>query len=562
MFFRKRRKKNKRYQLFADEALFDSKNVSDLNESKFEGILEKSIQDKNMSYLLKIFLFISFILIAQIFYLQVINHNKYSVKSRNNFIKEEPIFLERGLIYDRNGVELAWNSSEIVRDEFSRRKYIEKDGFSHLLGFISYPQKDKKGIYYNHEYSGKDGLEKYFNKDLNGKLGKKIVERDAFGKVISQNIAVKPEEAKEVYTSVDSRIQGKLFSYLEDFIEEKDFESGAAIIMDIKTGRILSAVSYPEYSSQVLSDGEDNVKIDSYREDKREPFLNRFSFASFVPGSVMKVFLAMAALERKSIDPLEKIKTDGKLVVENPYDPDRPTIFRDWKNHGFVDMKKAIANSSNVYFYIVGGGYKNRIGLGIDVIEKYYRKFGFGSKVGIKEFSEKFGVVPNIEWKERIFGENWSLGDTYLTSIGQYGTLVTPLQVVVGVASIANGGKLITPTFSKFNNRNVITKRDLNLKDDNYKIIREAMRETTLTGTAKRLNFDFVKVASKSGTAQVGANKEKVNSWISGFFPYEDPKYSFVVVASSGPPSNTLAVSVVMQNLLNWMNKNGIKEYF
>ncbi len=559
-FFRKRKKKYD-FDLSPGEALFDAKNVSGLEQEKMEGVFEKPLEEKNLYYPFYFFLFLVLIFSYKAFSLQVLKYDDFLEKSLNNFIREEVLFLQRGVVYDRNGTELIWNNTDLEKD-FSARAYIKKEGFSHLLGFLAYPQKDEKGIYYSREYEGKGGIEKSFNKQLNGVLGKKIIEIDAFGETISQNTIVLPEKGESLVLSIDEKIQEKLFQFLEDFSKEKDFQAGAGMIMSLENGEILSAVSYPEYSSEVLTSGKNREKIEEYITDPREPFLNRFSFAEFTPGSIMKIFVAMGALEEGLINPNDKIFTNGELVIENPYNPELPTIFRDWKNHGSVNMYDAIANSSNVYFYILGGGFSDISGLGIEKLDIFYRDFGFGKITNLEGFSEKEGVVPNRVWKREVFNEGWGIADTYFTSIGQFGTLVTPVQALVATGAIATEGKVFSPKILKQKEGEENISEILDFSKNNFQIVKEGMRQTVLRGTTQSLNFSFLKVAAKSGTAEVGKNREKVNSWAVGFFPYENPKYAFVVMAEDGPPENNLAVSVVMSNLLKWMNENELSFYW
>ena len=270
------------------------------------------------------------------------------------------MFIKRGVIQDRNGIDLVWNEyekntkGENIRD-FPLRKYIKQEVFSHILGFVSYPKKDQKNIYYEKEYTGKGGVEKYFNNILNGKLGQKIIIVDAFNKIFSENVYKKPQLGKNLKLTIDSKIQAKFFSLLKDYSKKYNFQSAAGVIMDVKNGEILSFISYPEFDSNVLTDGKDRKKILEYIEDNKKPFLNRVTYAEFTPGSVMKIFVALGALEEDIVNPNKFFETNGKLIIENPYFPDKPSIFRDWKNHGFVNMYKAIANSSNIYFYILGG---------------------------------------------------------------------------------------------------------------------------------------------------------------------------------------------------------------
>ena len=154
----------------------------------------------------------------------------------------------------------------------------------------------------------------------------------------------------------------------------------------------------------------------------------------------------MGALTEGVIDPYKKILSTGSISIPNPYFPDQKTVFKDWKAHGWTDMREAIAVSSDVYFYEIGGGFESQKGLGIVNIEKYAQLFGIGQKTGIDLPDEKGGIIPGPEWKIKNFkGEPWRIGDTYNTVIGQYGFQVTPLEMVRAISAIANYGTLVTP---------------------------------------------------------------------------------------------------------------------
>jgi penicillin-binding protein 2 len=219
-----------------------------------------------------------------------------------------------------------------------------------------------------------------------------------------------------------------------------------------------------------------------------------------------------------------------------------------------MDMRHALAMSSDVYFYTVGGGFGDQKGLGINAIDSYLRLFGFG--VGIKSefFNDKIGTIPTPEWKATNFkGEAWRLGDTYHTVIGQYGFQVTPIQAVRAIASIANGGSLHEPTI--FTNQPV-QKTAVSIDPQNFQIVREGMRLGVTDGISTVLNVPYVDVASKTGTAELGVTKALVNSWVTGFFPYENPHYAFAVIMEKGSRDNLTGSVFVMRGLLDWMSQN------
>jgi penicillin-binding protein 2 len=200
-----------------------------------------------------------------------------------------------------------------------------------------------------------------------------------------------------------------------------------------------------------------------------------------------------------------------------------------------------------VYFYEVGGGYQDQRGLGIKNIEKYARLFGFGSTTGVDLYGEESGTIPNPEWKAKNFkGDPWRIGDTYFTSIGQYGMQITPIQALKEASLIASKGVIPTPTLLKGGNQQVDR---IAIPESYFNTVQEGMRLGVVEGTAKRLDVPYVKIAAKTGTAELGVKKDRWNSWVLGFFPYDKPKYAFAVVMERGPKGNTFNAAYVAQQL-------------
>ncbi|MCX6712303.1 MAG: penicillin-binding transpeptidase domain-containing protein [Candidatus Vogelbacteria bacterium] len=316
-------------------------------------------------------------------------------------------------------------------------------------------------------------------------------------------------------------------------------------------------VSYPDFDPNIISAGQDVKVIKQYFSDKNNIMLNRAISGLYAPGSIFKPFVAMGALTEKTVDPQKTFVTNGELVVPNPYDKTQKTIFKDWKNNGVVDMRRAIAVSSNVYFYIIGGGFGGQKGLGIENIGRYARLFGLSQKTGVNLPGEVEGVIPSPAWKAENFkGEPWRLGDTYHTSIGQYGVLVSPIQMARAYAAIANGGKLIQPTMLAIKPDQAVIQASVPISADNFKIIHEGMRRVVLEGTAQGLNIPNVEIAAKTGTAELGITKERVNSWSVGFWPYESPRFVFAIAMEKGARGNLFGSVYAMRQLFDWMTIN------
>lgn len=547
-----KRSKYRGQDIDPDEIFLDSTNLMNFNTDQFEGRINKPISRRALGIMYLSFIVIFCGLIYKVFLLQIVNGQDNYTLSENNRLRESVIFATRGNIYDRNGIPLVWNEPQTDGADFARRVYIDKEGISGMLGFITYPKKDSSGFYYEVNYSGKEGVEKQFEDIIGGKNGSRITETNAFGDVVSENLVHNPVPGKSLTLSIDSRVQEELYKSIKQIAEQVHFQAGGGIILDIKTGEVLAMASYPEYNSQKLADG-DSEYIKEINQNPQKPFLNRITQGLYTPGSIVKPIMAVGGLTEGVINENTKIVSLGKLRVENPYDPSNPSFFSDWKAHGAVDVRHAIAVSSNIFFYEVGGGWGDIKGLGITKIEKYMREFGYGAPVTGQVSSNLAGTIPNPEWKAKNFnGDIWRLGDTYFTSIGQYGFQVTPLQVVRAVAAIANKGTILNPILIKDDAPNidhVVEGVDPHV----YQIIQEGMRLGAIEGTGKGLNIDSVHIATKTGTAELGVSKDNVNSWTTGFFPYENPRYAFVVVMEKGSRTNLIGGVAVSRQLFDWM---------
>jgi penicillin-binding protein 2 len=538
-----------------DEIFLDSQNLPKFNVSQFEGRIEKPISISTFA----IFGITCFLIFGAFFIrsidLQVTNGQIYLQRSENNRLKNTLVFANRGIIYDRNDEKLAWNVKSASSTEYSLRKYIDLPGLSHALGYVKYPSKDSSGFYYSEDLVGKDGVEKYYNDLLSGQNGLRIVEVDAAEKIQSESVARPAVDGKDLKLSIDSKLQNEIHNVISDLVQRVGFTGGAGVMMDVNTGEIMAITSYPEYDSQVLTDGKNKTAINQLLANKNNPFLDRVIDGLYTPGSIVKPYMSMAALSENIIDPNTKILSTGSISIPNVYDPLHPSVFKDWRAQGWVDMRHAIAVSSDVYFYEVGGGYENQKGLGISLIDKYMNMFGFGKDMPTGFFSGSAGTIPDPAWKAENFnGEKWNIGDTYHTSIGQYGFQVSPIQAVRAVASIANNGKLLEPSMLYGGNPDKFTQ--LNLNPDYFQIVREGMRLGVQEGVAAGLNTGYLDLGAKTGTAELGSKKQFVNSWVTGFFPYDNPKYAFAIIMEKGPVTNTTGGVYVIRQVLDWMHVN------
>lgn len=539
-----------------EDIFIDSANLPGLNRERFEGRMEKPIGERTFLLIKASVLIIVFILSGKLVHLQVINGSAYALVSENNRLDRTIIFADRGVIYDRNEIPLARNAIKPDETDFSAREYINMSGLSSVLGYLKYPSKDSSGRYYDESYTGLSGVEKVYDHILSGQNGSKLTETDALGNITSESVVESPKIGQDLHLSIDARLTEKLFQSIETTAKERGFTGGAGVIMDVTTGELLAITSYPEYDSNVLTSGKDKKEINRLLNDKRTPLMNRAVSGLYTPGSILKPIVALGALTEDLIDPKKTIFSSGQLVLPNPYDPDSPSIFRDWKAHGATDMREALAVSSDVYFYQIGGGFGTQEGLGISRLDKYFELFALAHKTGIDLPGEIDGVIATPEWKAENFPNDpdWRLGNTYHASIGQYGTQITPLSAARFTAALANGGSLLIPSVllgGKPMEERIYQKMEVDRED--LDVVREGMRQAVTSGTAMGLSLPSVSVAAKTGTAELGLRKEFVNSWVIGFFPYENPRYSFVVLMERGPVTNLVGATSVMRQVLDWM---------
>ncbi len=558
-FFKKNlHQKNWGREIDPDEILLDAKNLPQFDQSQFEGRLEKPIAKRTVIGCGIFFCLIFLMFLGKISTLQITQGKAYANKSEQNSLRQTVIFPERGVIYDRNKTLLASNAYTGTSTEFSRRTYAPVAGLSHVLGYIRYPSKDSSGFYYQDRYEGMDGVEKIYNQEISGKNGLKIVETNALGKVESESLLEPPRDGSSLTLSIDSRIENKLYELMKTAAQSIGFDGGAAVLLDVNTGEIITAVSFPEYDSNVMSDRTNSKKIKGFVQSAQKPFLNRVTDGLYTPGSIVKPFIALAALKEGVIDPKKEILSTGSIIIPNPFDPSKKSVFKDWRVQGYVDMRAALAVSSDVYFYEIGGGFEDQAGLGVAAIEKYMRLFGFGETAPENPLLDKAGVIPSPEWKKANFnGDPWRIGDTYHTAIGQYGFQVTPLQMVRATASIANGGRLLNPTLLRTGELDAIAQEKvLPFSEEQIKVVKEGMRQSVLVGTSKGLNIPQVAIAAKTGTAELGTYKKFVNSWVIGFLPYDMPGVAFAAIMEKGPYTNTIGALFVMRQLFEWMAVN------
>lgn len=450
--------------------------------------------------------------------------------------------------------------------------------YAHLLGYVGkispsdYEERKGQGYLFN-DSLGKTGLEQRYEEFLRGQFGTRQVEVDAIGavqKVFGSKSAV---PGQNLFLNIDAGLQERLFSSLTEQLVLRRKQKAAAIVMNPQNGNILAYLSLPAYDNNLFSAGISNQDYQRLILDPAQPLFNRAISGTYPPGSTVKPIIAAAALQESVIGEYTQLQDLGYIVIQNIFGgPDAFFYGYNRSGLGFVDVRKAIALSSDIFFYIVGGGYdlSKIAGLGIEKIASAYRQFFVDRVLGIDLPGEQPGLVPTPEWKKQQFKNHpvdsrWYLGNTYHVSIGQGDLLATPLHVLSWIATIANGGKIYKPHIVnriEDNGGKLLAKFDpeilSELTIDPYyiQVVQEGLRETVTLGTAKSLQSVPVSVSGKTGTAQFDARDlNRAHAWFAGYAPSENPEIAIVVLIEDGGEGSSAAVPVARE-VLDWWAKN------
>lgn len=541
--FHKLKVKNSQKEIEPQEVLLDSlakKREEELGIS--EKKLELPISQKIMQGFFLAFFIVVFIFLVRTFQLQILEGETFAQLSKENEFIIRSIKAERGVIYDSNFNQLVFNKPSF--DFFCQDKIVsEKLDHQTLLFFETriddYPGCEIKNntvreyilgpvfsqlIGYKRKTEEKTGLEQYYDYILKARDGQLQIKRDAKGNIISKEIVSLPEPGQSLVLWLNADLQKKLYQSLEQTIKGVGSRVGAAIALDPKTGGVLALVSYPSFDNNLFSQELSSDAWQSLNNNPDHPFFNRvIAGIGYPTGSVIKPLIGIAALEEGVIGPDTQIYSPLEICVQNPWYPEKQDCYADWKYHGNSDLKRAIAESVNTFFYQVGGGYQNLKGLGASKIKKWLEIFGWGSTTGIDLPEEGKGILPDLE-------QDWRLGDTYHLSIGQGRFTVTPLQVAAAFVAVANGGKLFQPQIAKEiidSEKNLIKSpepkllKEILVSEENLETVRQGMRQsvTFSESPAHILNSLPVAVASKTGTAQTG-KEEIYHNWLPDWYEY------------------------------------------
>ena len=470
-------------------------------------------------------------------------------------------------LYDLNGVKPIISIS---------RNYPFKETYTHLLGYVS--QANEKDIVSNEIIKekfvqglkiGKTGLEKTFENDLIGHNSIERYEVNAYGRRISQLAFQEGDRGKTVKLTVDTEIQKLTNELLED-------KAGSICVMDIFTGHIIAMNSSPSFDPNKFVFGISQDDWQLIRNNPMKPLINKSLSGNYSPGSTIKPIVALSVLENEIVNTKFTVNCKGHKHPLELYGQ----TYHCWKKegHGFMNMREAIKQSCDTYFYEVARR------LGVDKLSETAKKFGLGKKVFGNLFdNEKNGLVPSTFWKKNALGKNWLLGESIITGIGQGYIQTTPIQLCLMTAQIANGGHKIYPK---------LTLVDDDKKDDkfislvknqqNIKIIQEAMFSSTneIRGTSYRSRIDDPKYqfAGKTGTAQVKRITEKdreldlKTSEISyeerdhalyvAFGPYKNPRYAISILIEHGGSGGTIAAPLAKPLFKKIIDRHELRKNF
>jgi len=440
------------------------------------------------------------------------------------------------------------------------RNYIDPEVFASVTGYVGLANeadiKKWKNVK-NNDYVGRAGVEQYYEMMLRGERGKRVVKRD--GLAGEGVVFLEPKQGNDIILTIDGGLQKYMYERLQIARRTLRTDGAVGMVMDVRNGEMLSLVSLPGYNPSWFLDSEHKSDIKQVFDDKLHPLFNRAISGTYSPASTIKPLVGFAALREGVITPTTVVAGhEGVLVVPNPYRADQPSLFRDWKIHGDLDVRNAIAESGNIFFYAAGGGAYGIKGLGAAKMKQYWELFHLGEKTGIDLPEETQGFLPSPEWKEQSKKGVWRAGDTYNISIGQGDLLLTPIQIMRYISAIANKGLMTQPHIVKNSTRETLvpleTMRD---KDERwFNIIQSGMRATVESsrGTAHLLSDLPVSIAAKTGSSQINWNT-KTNALFVGFAPAEKPEIVIIILIENAQSSLLNAVPVA-KDVLSWYNIN------
>lgn len=477
------------------------------------------------------------------------------------------------------------------------REYLYGALLAHVLGYVGPVPEEQAGLYKaqgydpNQDRVGLTGVEYSFEDDLRGYDGQKLIEVDVAGREI--RIAGEPQSAvagDNLRLSLDLDLQQAMEDVLNRHLRTYYKRQGVAIAMNPQTGEILGMVSLPSYDNNEFTSGISSKAFRALQEDPYRPLVNHAISGQFPPGSTFKIIVAAGALEEQVVTTQTRLYCGGIMWLPNRFYPEDPSLaqpFYCWihhdyhGSHGSLGIVAALAQSCDIFFYQVGGGYRDRFeGLGEERLGTYAELFGMGSRTGIDLPGEAPGLIPTVKWKRLNYSESWVTGDTYNMAIGQGFVLATPLQVLNATAAVANGGTLYRPQLVRevVDDEGKIVRafvpdviRRLPISAENLSIVQQGMRGVVggAGATARAINVPGIAVAGKTGTSEffIDSNKDglpdrdreghlPIHAWFTAYAPYDDPEIALTVFVFGGGEGSAVAVPIANDILNHYFGRD------
>lgn len=444
------------------------------------------------------------------------------------------------------------------------RHYPFSEAFAHSVGYVGRINDREQAVIDKDRYQGthvigKIGIEKQYEDVLHGSVGYEYVETDARGNVLRVLEREDAVPGEDLYLSIDSRLQIRAEELLEG-------RRASVVALDVETGEVLALVSTPSYDANLFVTGISYSAYNDLLHDINRPLYDRALLGQYPPGSTVKPLYALAGLATGAVTEDWSIQDYGRFQL-----PNQERIYRDWKRegHGRVDMRIAIEQSCDVYFYELGNM------LGIDVLSEFGHLFGLGQKTGIDMPSEMSGIMPSRGWKRAARGLAWYPGDTINASIGQGFSLATPLQLAHMTANIARRGVSLKPHMIHAVNEigvEVPNEPLVDINPEHWNAVHSAMEDVvhSIRGTASAQGRDLTfRMAGKTGTAQVVGIPQDAeydpelleefmldHALFVSFAPVVDPKIAIAVVVENGEHGSSVAAPVARELTKQWLSEN------
>ena len=442
-----------------------------------------------------------------------------------------------------------------------QRVYSDGEVFSSLIGYtglVSPADLERDSGLNFQAVIGKTGLEKFYDQELSGQAGRLIQFRNARGELLGEPETQAPKIGKSLNLTIDGDFQHYFARRFRDGLTALGRTTGVGLAMNPQNGEVLALFNFPTFDNNTFSTPKKNEEREKLLTSPSKLLFNRAVAGLYTPGSTIKPLVGVAALKEDVVTPEKQIFSPGYLDIPNPFRAGEFTRYLDWRPQGWVSLTSAIAQSSNVYFYTVGGGFENTVGLGISRLHQWWQKFNLGNLTGIDLPFEANGFLPTPNGKTKLTGEPWRLGDTYNVSIGQGELQVTPIQLLSYISATAADGKMYRPFIaSNFNQPALIT--DLSYLLPELREVQKGMIAATESplGTAYLLHDLSSSVAAKTGTAQV-LNGAQENAFFVGYAPADDPQIAILVLIENSKEGSLNTVPIA-KDVLNWYYENRIK---